>query len=306
MDTERGVACRLLVETTRRLSLPDISGQVDHMSREFYPELDLDNKPLLYAAPNFLPVVAAEPHRDLSREGSSRNGAFTIDVKTVSGSREEFAIKRLSLTTALAEVAMTQYVDAHGLAPFSIQALMVAGKPNRSEDRLAWIMTRFNEKAVNLEGLAWREMSSENIKQHLMDALLALSALHKIHIAHKDAFMRNLVRLPGSSDDNSTTRYLDFEYARSFRGYVEQVDNGEDIPRAQGYINRSVQGDLRSLLIDAISVLANQLNQSPADRWRLLGKCLDGYQEMASVSGNSTALKEAAGHAIATLRHDYT
>lgn len=69
MDTERGVACRLLVETTRRLSLPDISGQVDHMSREFYPELDLDNKPLLYAAPNFLPVVAAEPHREFVTRG---------------------------------------------------------------------------------------------------------------------------------------------------------------------------------------------------------------------------------------------
>jgi hypothetical protein len=306
MDTERGAACRLLVETTRRPFLPDMSEQVDHMSREFYPELDLDNKPLLYVTPNFPPVTTAEPHRDLSREGSSRNGAFTVDVKTVSGSKEEFAIKRLPLTTALAEVAMTQYVGTQGLAPFSVQALMITGKPSGSKDRSAWIMTRFDEKAVNFEGLAWREMSSENIKQHLVDALLALSALHKIHIAHKDAFMRNLVRLSGSDGDNSATRYIDFEYARSFRGYVEQVDRGEDIFRAQGYINRSVQGDLRSLLIDAISVLANQLNQSPADRWKLLGKCLDGYQEMASVSGNSTALKEAAGHAIATLRHDYT
>ena len=53
MDTERGAACRLLVETTRRPSLPDMSEQVDHMSREFYPELDLDNKPLLYVTPNF-------------------------------------------------------------------------------------------------------------------------------------------------------------------------------------------------------------------------------------------------------------
>lgn len=305
MDTERGAACRLLVETTRRPSLPDMSEQVDHMSREFYPELDLDNKPLLYVTPNFPPVATAEPHRDLSREGSSRNGAFTVDVKTVSGSKEEFAIKRLPLTTALAEVAMTQYVSTQGLAPFSIQALMITGKPISSKYRSAWIMTRFDEKAVNFEGLAWREMSSENIKQHLMDALLALSALHKIHIAHKDAFMRNLVRLSGSDGDNSATRYIDFEYARSFRDYVEQVNHGEDILRAQGYINRSVQGDLRSLLIDAISVLANQLNQSPADRWKLLEKCLDSYQEMMSASGNSTALREAADHAINTLQRDY-
>lgn len=305
MDTERGAACRLLVETTRRLPLPDISEQVDHMSREFYPVLDLGNEPLLHVVPNFPSVATAEPHRDLSREGSSRNGAFTVDVKTISGSKEEFAIKRLPLTTAIAEVAMTQYVSTQGLAPFSIQALMIAGKPNSSKDRSAWIMTRFNEKAVNFEGLAWREMSSENIKQHLMDALLALSALHKIHIAHKDAFMRNLVRLSGSDGDNSTTRYIDFEYARSFRGYVEQVDHGEDILRAQGYINRSVQGDLRSLLIDAISVLANQLNQSPADRWKLLEKCLDSYREVVSASENSPALKEAAVHAIATLQRDY-
>ncbi|WLD47182.1 hypothetical protein [Candidatus Nanosynbacter lyticus] len=89
MDTERGAACRLLVETTRRPFLPDMSEQVDHMSREFYPELDLDNKPLLYVTPNFPPVTTAEPHRDLSREGSSRNGAFTVDVKTVSGSKED-------------------------------------------------------------------------------------------------------------------------------------------------------------------------------------------------------------------------
>jgi serine/threonine protein kinase len=182
---------------------------------------------------------------------------------------------------------------------------MIAGKPISSKYRSAWIMTRFDEKAVNFEGLAWREMSSENIKQHLMDALLALSALHKIHIAHKDAFMRNLVRLSGSDGDNSATRYIDFEYARSFRDYVEQVNHGEDILRAQGYINRSVQGDLRSLLIDAISVLANQLNQSPADRWKLLEKCLDSYQEMMSASGNSTALREAADHAINTLQRDY-
>ena len=190
---------------------------------------------------------------------------------------------------------MTQYVSTQGLAPFSIQALMIAGKPISSKYRSAWIMTRFDEKAVNFEGLAWREMSSENIKQHLMDALLALSALHKIHIAHKDAFMRNLVRLSGSDGDNSATRYIDFE----------QVNHGEDILRAQGYINRSVQGDLRSLLIDAISVLANQLNQSPADRWKLLEKCLDSYQEMMSASGNSTALREAADHAINTLQRDY-
>lgn len=85
-------------------------------------------------------------------------------MKTVSGSKEEFAIKRLPLTTALAEVAMTQYVSTQGLAPFSVQALMIAGKPSGSKDRSAWIMTRFDEKAVNFEGLAWREMSSENIK----------------------------------------------------------------------------------------------------------------------------------------------
>lgn len=200
---------------------------------------------------------------------------------------------------------MTQYVSTQGLAPFSVQALMIAGKPSGSKDRSAWIMTRFDEKAVNFEGLAWREMSSENIKQHLMDALLALSALHKIHIAHKDAFMRNLVRLSGSDGDNSATRYIDFEYARSFRDYVGQVDHGEDILRAQGYINRSVQGDLRSLLIDAISVLANQLNQSPADRWKLLEKCLGSYREVVSASENLPALKEAAVHAITTLQRDY-
>ena len=117
--------------------------------------------------------------------------------------------------------------------------------------------------------------------------------------------MRNLVRLSGSDGDNSATRYIDFEYARSFRGYVEQVDHGEDIPRAQGYINRSVQGDLRSLLIDAISVLANQLNQSPADRWKLLEKCLGSYREVVSASENSPALKGAAVHAITTLQRDY-
>ena len=88
---------------------------------------------------------------------------------------------------------------------------MITGKPSSSKDRSAWIMTRFDEKAVNFEGLAWREMSSENIKQHLVDALLALSALHKIHIAHKDAFMRNLVRLSGTDGDNSATRYIDIE-----------------------------------------------------------------------------------------------
>lgn len=65
MDTERGAACRLLVETTRRPFLPDMSEQVDHMSREFYPELDLDNKPLLYVTPNFPPVALQLSHTEI-------------------------------------------------------------------------------------------------------------------------------------------------------------------------------------------------------------------------------------------------
>lgn len=212
---------------------------------------------------------------------------------------ETLVIKPSTVPTALGELAMTQYLEREGLAPFSVDGLVVEGASEgaaaQDRSRVALLLSRYQPEVVGFDSLAWHEMSMDDVALYATEAATALAALHRVAVAHGDGYLRNVVRVSGQP-----ARMIDFEHAVSFSDVVDQADRGDEA--AQRHIADMMSRDLCGMVTDVAQQV--QLTRST---W--LDPALNAYYEQLAVRGHdqlvtaASTVMTAARRTVAYLAH---
>lgn len=163
--------------------MPNLSAAVRHDGKYNRPDSRFSSDPLLRVTDDLSSIAYAVPEKDLARGGSSRHGAFVAHVRYAEQKRdmpETLVVKPSTVPTALGELAMTQYLEREGLAPFSVDGLVVDGTPEgaaaQDRSRVALLLSRYQPEVVGLDSLAWHEMSMDDVALYATEAATALAA----------------------------------------------------------------------------------------------------------------------------------
>ena len=294
--------CEILTAPQDYRPLPNLSAAVRHDGKYNRPDSRFSSDPLLRVTDDLSSIAYAVPERDLARGGSSRHGAFVAHVRYAEQKRdmpETLVVKPSTVPTALGELAMTQYLEREGLAPFSVDGLVVDGAPEgaaaQDRSRVALLLSRYQPEVVGFDSLAWHEMSMDDVALYATEAATALAALHRVAVAHGDGYLRNVVRVSGQP-----ARMIDFEHAVSFSDVVDRADGGDEA--AQHHIADMMSRDLCGIVADVAQQV--QLTRST---W--LDPALNAYYEQLAVRGHdqlvtaASTVMTAARRTVAYLAH---
>ncbi|MBF1032876.1 MAG: hypothetical protein HXL00_03985 [Candidatus Nanosynbacter sp.] len=142
--------CEILTAPQDYRPLPNLSAAVRHDGKYNRPDSRFSSDPLLRVTDDLSSITYAVPEKDLARGGSSRHGAFVTHVRYAEQKRdmpETLVVKPSTVPTALGELAMTQYLEREGLAPFSVDGLVVDGAPEgaaaQDHSRVALLLSRY-------------------------------------------------------------------------------------------------------------------------------------------------------------------
>ena len=287
--------CEILTAPKDYRPLPNLLAAVRHDGKYNRPDSRFSSDPLLRVADDLSSITHAVPEKDLARGGSSRHGAFVAQVRYAEQKRdtpETLVIKPSTVPTALGELAMTQYLEREGLAPFSVDGLVVDGASEgaaaQDRSRVALLLSRYQPEVVGFDGLAWHEMSMDDVALYTKEAA---AALHRVAVAHGDGYLRNVVRVSGQP-----ARMIDFEHAVSFSDVVDRADRGDEA--AQRHIADMMSRDLCGMVTDVVQQV--QLTRA-AERSTWLDPALDAYYEKLAVLGHDQ-LVTAASAVMAAVR----
>ena len=290
--------CEILTAPKDYRPLPNLLAAVRHDGKYNRPDSRFSSDPLLRVTDDLSSIAYAVPERDLARGGSSRHGAFVAHVRYAEQKRdmpETLVVKPSTVPTALGELAMTQYLEREGLAPFSVDGLVVDGASEGAAaqdcSRVALLLSRYQPEVVGFDGLAWHEMSMDDVALYTKEAAAALAALHRVAVAHGDGYLRNVVRVSGQP-----ARMIDFEHAVSFSDVVDRADRGDEA--AQRHIADMMSRDLCGMVTDVVQQV--QLTRA-AERSTWLDPALDAYYEKLAVLGHDQ-LVTAASAVMAAVR----
>ena len=291
--------CEILTAPQDYRPLPNLATAVRHDGKYNRPESRFSSDPLLRVADDLSSIAHAVPEKDLARGGSSRHGAFVAQVRYAEQKHdmpERLVIKPSTVPTALGELAMTQYLEREGLAPFSVDGLVVDGASEsdsvQNHSRAALLLSRHQPEVVGFDGLAWHEMSMDDVALYTKEAAAALAALHRVAVAHGDGYLRNVVRVSGQP-----ARMIDFEHAVSFSDVVDQADGGDEA--AQRHIADMMSRDLCGMVTDVAQQV--QLTHA-AERSTWLDPALDAYYEKLAVRGHDQLVTAASAVMAAARR----